>query len=119
MGDMIFSMLGLRRPEGVPTVLATAAAVNGYTEEESRQAMVEGGNQLEADQWIQSMKQAGFFEPSPGSGIESQRLDPSSGSFGLTAGAHGNNDNAGSFLWQGILKRLRRGENSFKHQVMV
>jgi hypothetical protein len=55
------SLFGLNFPDGVPTTLAITIVTNGYTEEEARQIMIEGGNGDEADEWIARLRQNNFF----------------------------------------------------------
>lgn len=105
--NIVKSVLGVDMPEGVPPALAISVATGGYSEAESRQMMIEGGDAHQADRWIQSMKRAGFF------GNPTQPL-PSARSTSLQS-----NSDPGSFLWDGLLQRLSSDENGFKHQAMV
>ena len=94
--DSMLSLMGLDGvPAGVPTQLALAIAMNGYTEVESRAIMEDGGDGATADEWIDKLKRADYF-----------------------TGQNTLND-AGSLLWKLLLEKFRKDENAFKHQVMV
>jgi len=87
-------------PDGVPTMLAMSIAINGYTEAEAHEIMVEGGDAVNADEWMVKLTSAGYFRD-----VES---------LSSTEAVDG-----GSVLWNALLQELEKDESGFKHRIAV
>jgi hypothetical protein len=111
------SFFGLNFSDGVPTTLAIEIVTNGYTEEEERRIMVEGGNGDEADEWIARLRQNIFF---------GQACTDILRDHGLLEDEDDNHTveseediDPRTLLWESIKIELEKSESCFKHRVCV
>lgn len=112
----MWSALGVEAPpDGVPSPLAIAVLVNGYTESETRRAIIEGGDENRADEWIEKLREKGYLqdhEHCSSVGVMG-REEPSSQTE-IDSGKDG-----GAILWAALNRELRQDESGFKHRVVT
>jgi hypothetical protein len=101
-------------PDDIPPVLAIAIAINGYTESEAREMMVESGDADKADSWIADLRAGGFFSHSTPTDSDSDN------SIEAIEGTDGRKImDGGTYLWKTLQQNLEEDENGFKHQMFV
>jgi len=133
MSDLLQSVFGVSKPEGVPIALAISAAVNGYTEAEVRAAIAEGGDASRADEWISTMHASGFFasgghlddadcsemQGAPGGGRNPEQILRVSSRASGDHSSRQHETDPSTFLWEELKRELQSDESDFKHRILA
>ena len=109
---LLQDLTGLDIPEGVPELLAISIITSDATEEEARQMI--GPDELHAEEWIQAMCRAGYFDKTRFGSRVDAREDNRNESMKLLC-----EEDGGILLWNMLQEELKADESDFKHRIAV